>query len=130
MCITCEHELWDEHRALERELFKPCKSATSSLAPAPKEPAITVSLLATRSMSAPSARPNHGAKNSWRPRAKSKARTSCCFRSRAGQRFALEVSVERGIILGGSFVTKLRGISGHGTTSLDCVCALLPIALS
>jgi hypothetical protein len=25
MCITCEHELWDEHRALERELFKPCK---------------------------------------------------------------------------------------------------------
>jgi hypothetical protein len=26
MCITCEHELWDEHRALERELFRPCKT--------------------------------------------------------------------------------------------------------
>jgi len=25
MCIVCEHELWDEHRALERELFRPCK---------------------------------------------------------------------------------------------------------
>jgi len=25
MCITCEHELWDEHRVLERELFRPCK---------------------------------------------------------------------------------------------------------
>jgi len=26
MCIVCEHELWDEHRALEREFFKPCKT--------------------------------------------------------------------------------------------------------
>jgi hypothetical protein len=25
MCIICEHELWDEHRVLERELFKPCR---------------------------------------------------------------------------------------------------------
>jgi hypothetical protein len=25
MCIVCEHELWEEHRALEREFFKPCK---------------------------------------------------------------------------------------------------------
>jgi hypothetical protein len=25
MCIVCEHELWDEHRALEREFFEPCK---------------------------------------------------------------------------------------------------------
>jgi hypothetical protein len=25
MCIVCEKELWDEHRALEREFFKPCK---------------------------------------------------------------------------------------------------------
>jgi len=25
MCIICEHELWDEHRALERELFTPCR---------------------------------------------------------------------------------------------------------
>ena len=25
MCITCERELWGEHRALEREFFKPCK---------------------------------------------------------------------------------------------------------
>ncbi len=25
MCIVCEHELWDEHRALEREFFKACK---------------------------------------------------------------------------------------------------------
>jgi len=25
MCIVCEHELWDEHRVLEREFFKPCK---------------------------------------------------------------------------------------------------------
>ena len=25
MCIVCEHELWDEHRALEREFFKVCK---------------------------------------------------------------------------------------------------------
>src|SRR4029077_645057 len=25
MCIVCEKELWDEHRALERELFRPCK---------------------------------------------------------------------------------------------------------
>jgi hypothetical protein len=25
MCVVCEHELWDEHRALEREFFKPCK---------------------------------------------------------------------------------------------------------
>ena len=25
MCIICEHELWDEHRALEREFFEPCK---------------------------------------------------------------------------------------------------------
>jgi hypothetical protein len=26
MCIICEHELWDEHRALEREFFEPCKT--------------------------------------------------------------------------------------------------------
>jgi hypothetical protein len=26
MCIVCEHELWDEHRALEREFFKPCRT--------------------------------------------------------------------------------------------------------
>ena len=26
MCVVCEHELWDEHRALEREFFKPCKT--------------------------------------------------------------------------------------------------------
>jgi hypothetical protein len=26
MCVMCEHELWDEHRALEREFFKPCKT--------------------------------------------------------------------------------------------------------
>jgi hypothetical protein len=25
MCVVCEHELWDEHRALEGEFFKPCK---------------------------------------------------------------------------------------------------------
>ena len=25
MCIVCEHELWDEHRALESEFFKACK---------------------------------------------------------------------------------------------------------
>jgi len=25
MCIVCEHELWGEHRALEREFFKACK---------------------------------------------------------------------------------------------------------
>jgi len=25
-CIICEHELWGEHRALEREFFKPCKT--------------------------------------------------------------------------------------------------------
>jgi hypothetical protein len=25
MCIVCEHELWDEHRALECEFFKACK---------------------------------------------------------------------------------------------------------
>jgi hypothetical protein len=24
MCIICERELWAEHRALEREFFKPC----------------------------------------------------------------------------------------------------------
>lgn len=24
MCIVCEKELWDEHRALEREFFNPC----------------------------------------------------------------------------------------------------------
>src|ERR1700675_2916978 len=26
MCITCERELWGEHRALECEFFKPCKT--------------------------------------------------------------------------------------------------------
>ncbi|MFZ0278803.1 MAG: hypothetical protein WA254_23925 [Candidatus Sulfotelmatobacter sp.] len=26
MCIICERELWGEHRALERELFTPCKT--------------------------------------------------------------------------------------------------------
>jgi hypothetical protein len=26
MCIICERELWGEHRALEREFFKPCKT--------------------------------------------------------------------------------------------------------
>ena len=26
MCIMCERELWGEHRALEREFFKPCKT--------------------------------------------------------------------------------------------------------
>jgi hypothetical protein len=26
MCIICERELWGEHRALEREIFKPCKT--------------------------------------------------------------------------------------------------------
>ncbi len=25
LCIVCEHELWEEHRSLEREFFKPCK---------------------------------------------------------------------------------------------------------
>ncbi len=25
MCIVCEHELWGEHRVLEREFFKACK---------------------------------------------------------------------------------------------------------
>jgi hypothetical protein len=25
MCVICERELWGEHRALERETFKPCK---------------------------------------------------------------------------------------------------------
>lgn len=25
MCVICERELWGEHRALEREFFKPCK---------------------------------------------------------------------------------------------------------
>jgi hypothetical protein len=26
MCIICERELWGEHRALEGEFFKPCKT--------------------------------------------------------------------------------------------------------
>ena len=26
MCIMCERELWGEHRALEHEFFKPCKT--------------------------------------------------------------------------------------------------------
>jgi hypothetical protein len=26
MCIICERELWAEHRALEREFFKACKT--------------------------------------------------------------------------------------------------------
>jgi len=26
MCVICERELWGEHRALEREFFKPCKT--------------------------------------------------------------------------------------------------------
>jgi len=26
MCIICERELWGEHRVLEREFFKPCKT--------------------------------------------------------------------------------------------------------
>jgi hypothetical protein len=26
MCVMCERELWGEHRALEREFFKPCKT--------------------------------------------------------------------------------------------------------
>ena len=26
MCIVCERELWGEHRALEREFFKACKT--------------------------------------------------------------------------------------------------------
>jgi hypothetical protein len=26
MCVVCERELWGEHRALEREFFKPCKT--------------------------------------------------------------------------------------------------------
>jgi hypothetical protein len=26
MCIVCERELWGEHRALESEFFKPCKT--------------------------------------------------------------------------------------------------------
>ena len=26
MCIICERELWGEHRALDREFFKPCKT--------------------------------------------------------------------------------------------------------
>src|SRR5438309_11845869 len=26
MCIICERELWGEHRALEREFFKSCKT--------------------------------------------------------------------------------------------------------
>jgi hypothetical protein len=26
MCIICERELWGEHRALECEFFKPCKT--------------------------------------------------------------------------------------------------------
>src|SRR5580692_3385272 len=26
MCIVCERELWGEHRALEREFFKTCKT--------------------------------------------------------------------------------------------------------
>jgi hypothetical protein len=25
MCVVCEHELWDEHRALDRLFFKACK---------------------------------------------------------------------------------------------------------
>jgi hypothetical protein len=50
MCIICERELWGEHRALEREFFKPCKTCNKFQ-------------LAARSTSAPSARANHGAKN-------------------------------------------------------------------
>jgi hypothetical protein len=26
MCVVCERELWGEHRALESEFFKPCKT--------------------------------------------------------------------------------------------------------
>ena len=26
MCVMCERELWGEHRALECEFFKPCKT--------------------------------------------------------------------------------------------------------
>ena len=28
MCITCERELWGEHRALESEFFEPCKTCS------------------------------------------------------------------------------------------------------
>ena len=81
MCIICERELWGEHRALEGEFFKPCKTCNKFLAPALREPAITASQLAARSTSVLSARANHGAKNFWRPRTRSKAQTSCWSRS-------------------------------------------------
>ena len=44
MCIVCEHELWDEHRALEREFFKACKRCKKFPGASTKEPAITVTL--------------------------------------------------------------------------------------
>jgi hypothetical protein len=27
MCVICERELWEEHRVIEREFFKPCKKS-------------------------------------------------------------------------------------------------------
>jgi len=81
MCIVCEHELWDEHRALEREFFKSCKRCKKFPGGSSQGPAITVSLLGTRLTSAPSAQANLGVKNSSRPKRKSKVQTRNCSRS-------------------------------------------------
>lgn len=45
-------------------------------------------------------------------------------------RTAFQVPIERSIVSGGSFLMELRRVSGHGVTSLNCVCALLPMAWS
>src|SRR5205814_2050827 len=60
--IFGERELWGEHRALEREFFKPCKKCKRFPGTSSEGTCITVSLSATAS--ALSAPPNHGVKNS------------------------------------------------------------------
>lgn len=95
MCIICERELWGEHRALEREFFKPCK--TCNKFPGTSSEGTCYHCFAIGNMidECPSVRANHGLKNSSKPKTKSKAPTSCWSRSRAGKRRSLPSEFRR-----------------------------------
>jgi hypothetical protein len=97
MCIICERELGASTGRLSASSSSRARDARSFRAPAPTELVITALPWAARSTNARNARANRGARNSCKPKRKSKAqKRRCCRSRRAGVGSAVATSPRSG----------------------------------
>jgi hypothetical protein len=89
MCIMCERELWGEHRELEREFFKPCKTCNKFPGASSEGTCYHCFAVGNTIDECPECAGKPWSEEFLEAKTKSKARTSCWSRSRAGKRTPL-----------------------------------------